>query len=110
MKILLIAPGIVTSWPRPMERARSPAGRVTDWAVACPAIGARLSGATAQAAVSREWIRRRFIVVPLETAPMARVAVLLEVVPVIALLPDRHFDGILAASDPDDGAPCAGRK
>src|SRR5262245_50716427 len=48
---------------------RSLAGRMTDWA--CAVVGASASGAKAQAAVSIDWIRRRFMVVPLEVAKFA---------------------------------------
>ena len=64
-----MVPPTVTSWPRPIDRTMSLAGRLTDWASACWA-GTRVKGTTAQAAPSRV-MARRFIGLPFFAAVQA---------------------------------------
>src|SRR5262245_47606465 len=105
----VIVPGTVTSWPWPIDRTTSLAGRCTDWAYAA-VVGATASGAKAQAAVSMDWIKRRFMVLPLEVAMIALV-----VCSLMLLVPHRDDRGVLAAGDADrrtrgsGGAAVAGR-
>ena len=59
-----VLPGTVTSWPRPIDRTMSCEGLTTDWAMAW-SVGAAASGARAHAAISADFRRRLFIVLPL---------------------------------------------
>src|SRR5690606_17710222 len=70
--MLVMLPGTVTSWPRPIDRTMSCAGLITDWAVAGPA-GAAASGASAHAAISAVFLRRLFIFLPLVFVSQASV-------------------------------------
>src|SRR5688572_11482236 len=63
-KMSAMLPGTVTSWPLPIDRTMSCAGLTTDWAMAGP-VDAVASGARAHAAISADFRRRLFIVLPL---------------------------------------------